>query len=53
MKIFEPHNMRFTVDICGIGKDGTENFLFKFIPSIYGYIKDLFHPCPYEKVTIQ
>jgi hypothetical protein len=49
MKVFEPYHM-FSIDLCDIFKDSTISFFNKFMPVIYGAIKDLFHPCPYEKV---
>jgi hypothetical protein len=49
---FEPIAVRFTVNVCNIVNDGESSLLFKFIPNLYGYVKDIFQPCPWKKVTI-
>jgi hypothetical protein len=48
---FEPIAVRFTVNVCNIVNDGDSSLLFKFIPNLYGYVKDIFQPCPWKKVT--
>jgi hypothetical protein len=50
MKVFEPYYRQVSIDACEIFKERTKSFLGYFIPGIYESIKDLFHPCPYEKV---
>jgi hypothetical protein len=50
MKKFEPNHIRIDVDMCDIIKYGEESMVFKFISGLYGYVKDLLHACPYEKV---
>jgi hypothetical protein len=40
----------FSIDVCNMFKNSTKNFLSYILPGIFGYIKDAFRPCPYEKV---
>jgi hypothetical protein len=51
MKVYEPYLIQLSIDICDIFKERTKSFLTtNVMPVIFGYIIDLFHSCPYEKV---